>query len=179
MAAHVSNNSGNNEWYTPPEFIEAARLVMGSIDTDPASCDYANLTVKAKTYYTIETDGLAHLWTGNVWMNPPYAEPLIGQFTSKLVDYYIDKHVRSAIVLVNNATETEWFQRLTDEASACMFPKTRIKFMNAQGKRTGAPLQGQAFVYFGPDPYGFAAIFGEWGWTAVIGHKVKPQSLFA
>jgi hypothetical protein len=29
---HVSNNSGENEWYTPEKFIEAARSVMGSID---------------------------------------------------------------------------------------------------------------------------------------------------
>ena len=43
----VTQNTGNNEWYTPPVFIEAARAVMGSIDTDPASCETANQNVKA------------------------------------------------------------------------------------------------------------------------------------
>ena len=45
--AHVAQNSGNNEWYTPARFVELARSVMGGIDTDPASSAIANRTVQA------------------------------------------------------------------------------------------------------------------------------------
>lgn len=162
---HVSFNSGNNEWYTPQEFIEAAREVMGSIDVDPASSDIAQEVVKAGTYYTAETNGLDKTWTGNVWMNPPYASDLIGKFIDKLVDER--KNYQQAIVLVNNATETEWFNKIISISSAVCFPKSRVKFYMPDGK-TGAPLQGQAVIYIGENIEKFTETFKKSGWIAVI-----------
>ena len=162
---HVANNSGNNEWYTPAEYIEAARDAMGSIDTDPASNDIANKIVKAEKYYTIETNGLAHDWTGNVWMNPPYSSDLISKFVEKLKEQRVNYN--QAIILVNNATETQWFYEIVKIASAVCFPKSRVKFYMPDGK-TGAPLQGQAVLYVGNNPEKFISAFGGIGWTARI-----------
>ena len=146
---HVSHNSGDNEWYTPAEFIEAARAVMSGIDLDPASSKTANKTVKAKRFYAQSNNGLSKKWKGTVWLNPPYAQPLIGQFIEKLVDEYVDRNVTQAIVLTNNATETKWFQTLLSHATAVCFPSSRIKFLDESGEPVNQPLQGQAICYLG------------------------------
>ena len=157
----VVNNSGNNEWYTPRGYIEAARRVMGSIDIDPASTEAANEVVQAKTYYTKETDGLSQIWSGNVWLNPPYAGDLIVKFISKLEEEL--SRIRQAIVLVNNATETEWFNRLVRMSSEVCFPRGRLKFYNPEGQ-IGAPLQGQALLYIGEGYNKFRKEYEVFGW---------------
>ena len=167
---HVSFNSGNNEWYTPPEFIEAARKVMGQIDFDPASSEIANRTVKATKYCTAENDGLLWAWGGRVWMNPPYAGELISRFCFKLADHFERGEVSDAIVLVNNSTETAWFNRLMNCASAVVFPQTRVRFLDPEGK-PGAPLQGQAIIYLGPNEHKFIEVFSQFGWGAIVCHR--------
>lgn len=161
--AHVANNSGNNEWYTPARFIDAAREVMGSIDTDPASSEIANRTVRAQIYFTKDTDGLKNVWFGNVWMNPPYAQPLMGDFAEAVTAKYESGEIKQACILVNNATETQWFQRMLSKASAVCFPKSRIKFVDPDGSASGAPLQGQAIIYMGENNKGFAEHFSSEG----------------
>lgn len=161
--AHVANNSGNNEWYTPPLFIALAREVMGGIDCDPASSEIANQTVRATTFHTAETNGLKQQWHGRVWMNPPYAQPLVWEFCDAAASKFESGEIDQAIVLVNNGTETQWFQRLLSASSAVCFPRSRIKFMDPQGNPSGAPLQGQAIVYMGENVDAFAHAFGKEG----------------
>lgn len=156
--AHVANNSGNNEWYTPEKYITLARSIMGSIDTDPATSEIANRTVQAETIYTAEDDGRTQTWRGRVWMNPPYAQPLMSDFAEAVARKYEDGEIEQACVLVNNATETQWFQRMLSVASAVCFPKSRIKFLDPQGN-PGAPLQGQAIVYMGEKVHEFKEAF--------------------
>ena len=164
---HISHNSGNNEWYTPKEYIDAARVAMGGIDCDPASSDMAQGTVQAKVYYTIETNGLDKDWHGRIWMNPPYSGDLISKFCDRLKYCVEAGYTTEAVVLVNNATETAWFNTLVGIGSAVVFPSSRVRFYKPDGS-TGQPLQGQAVVYVGEEPRRFIAAFRHIGWGAMI-----------
>lgn len=164
---HVTHNSGNNEWYTPKEYIEAARKVMGCIDLDPASCDTANTVVQATEYYTIDRSGLDVEWQGRVWMNPPYASGLIDKFAEKMAHHSQAGDIHEAVILVNNATETGWFRRIASVASAVVFPGSRVKFWSPIGVQA-APLQGQAILYIGENSDVFLDAFCGFGWGANI-----------
>jgi len=161
--AHVKHNSGDNEWYTPGHIIDSARQVMGSIDCDPASSEIANRTVGATVYFTKDDNGLIQQWSGNVWLNPPYAQPLIAQFSDALVEKYRSAEIVQAITLTNNASETKWAQTLFSAASAACFPRGRIRFLDPEGRPSGAPLQGQMICYFGPNRERFKKVFAQFG----------------
>ena len=148
---HVAKNTGDVEWYTPPAVIEPARKVLGGFDLDPASCPAAQERIRAATFYTESEDGLALPWSGKVWLNPPYATGLVDKFVFRLLDHLRDELVSSAILLVNNATDTNWLQRAMAGAAAICFPRGRVKFLRPDGG-SGSPLQGQALVYFGTEP---------------------------
>jgi phage N-6-adenine-methyltransferase len=157
--------SGEFEWYTPQRYVDLARSVLGNIDVDPASSHVAQNVVKADRYYTIETNGLDQEWYGRVWLNPPYAQPYITNFMTKMVEEVSSGNVTEAIMLTNNFTDTEWFHTGLKHCAAVCFTTGRIKFYDPEGNVGPAPTRGQAFFYFGNCVSAFKEAFAQVGFV--------------
>jgi hypothetical protein len=79
------------------------------------------------------------------------------------------------VFIVNNATETRWFQRSFSVASAVCFTDHRISFWNADGKRQSGNTRGQAFFYFGDNPQRFVDAFDQFGTCLlIVNRRVAP-----
>lgn len=161
-----TTGTGENEWYTPGEYVNTARGVLGGIDVDPASSAHAQLTVKAEHHFTEADNGLDQEWHGRIWLNPPYAQPAIGHFADKMCAEIENGHVDAAIMLTHNYTDTAWFQKLAAVASAICFTRGRVKFVSPTGE-IAAPTQGQAFFYFGDDVPTFVKAYAPLGFVMV------------
>jgi len=158
---HIS--SKENDWYTPPEYIESARKVLGIINLDPATSVLAQETVKANIFYTESDNGLVQQWSGPVWMNPPYSMPEIGNFVDKL----LSEDIPDWIVLTNNSSDTTWFHKLAEACSVMCFTKGRVGFLNSEGKKM-ATRQGQCFFYNGIKKEIFINEFEKYGLTVGV-----------
>ncbi len=155
----------SDSWFTPARYLDAARSVLGRIDLDPFSSPLANLTVRARHYFTESDDAFTKTWdAGTVWMNPPYGRSCRAA-VEKFVEQFVSGHFQSGIVLVNNATETKMFQLLLATGAAVCFTNHRISFTNRDGKRISGNTRGQAFFYFGRDAKipAFAVAFTPFG----------------
>jgi hypothetical protein len=166
-------SSESNEWFTPAQYVNAARELMGNIDIDPASNALANEVIQATNYYDIDTNGLDKQWTGRVWLNPPYGRDGGGSnqevWSHRLIEQYNAGLTIEAVLLVNANTEAKWFQPLYDYLIC--FTNHRIRFYNTNGE-SSQPTQGNALVYLGKQRRRFIELFNSFG---VIVRKVHPD----
>lgn len=159
---HRAMGTGENEWYTPPDVLEDVRALLGTIELDPASSDAAQKHVKAQRYFTINDDALGQDWEGKVFLNPPYAQPAIEHFATKLAAEYQAGRITEAVMLTHNYTDTRWFHVAESVSAAICFTRGRIRFLDPEGN-LAAPTQGQAFFYLGNREQAFREIFASRG----------------
>ena len=146
-----------DEWYTPDAILDKARLVLGEIELDPASCLIAQDRVKAKNFFTEETNGLLQPWKGKIWCNPPYSAALIKKFTAKFLQEYQSGNMTEGIMLTNSGTDTQWNLPLSKGIQA--YTIGRISFLQPDGTQKATGSRGSLFTYLGPNPDKFIEVF--------------------
>jgi site-specific DNA-methyltransferase (adenine-specific) len=67
----VMGSSRSDEWATNPADFARLNAEYGPFDLDPCATPE---NAKCPRYFTQADDGLAQVWTGRVFMNPPYSK---------------------------------------------------------------------------------------------------------
>lgn len=162
----------SDSWYTPSKYVEAARVAMGGIDLDPFSSSLANLSIKATRFLDVDHSAFDVQWrldgepAPRVWMNPPYSGRVVGKAIDLFVEKWKGGDVSQAVILANNATDTQWFSKLRQQCTAVCFTDHRISFQSPDGKRVSGNTRGQVFFYFGTaeGASSFRDNFKDFGW---------------
>lgn len=157
----INQDSGNYEYYTPIEIVDAAREVMGSIDLDPASSLEANRRIGAAKFWTKEDNGLSLPWIGTIWLNHPFSRINNPLWISRLIQEYIVKNASQACCITYSVTSEKWFQPLLKYPQCFLSPRTNY-YLPDGTKKTGV-TKGSVVTYLGPNVLHFRQVFSRFG----------------
>ena len=157
---HINQDSGDVEYYTPIEIVNAARTVMGSIDLDPASSPIANERVKAVKFFS--SNGLGQDWFGNVWMNHPFDRFENPKWIAKIVSEFNRGHIKQACCITFASTSEKWFQPLLNFPQCFLHPRTN--YFLPDGTLKKGVTKGSVVTYLtGGGIQKFAETFNQFG----------------
>lgn len=149
----------SDEWLTPPWMLN----ILGPFDLDP--CSPVELPWQiAQRRYTVEDDGLSQLWSGRVWLNPPFGKGLDAWITK------LAQHGDGLAVFPLRSTDTAWFhEAVWSKAAAVLFIRGRIRFYTPEGKESGPCPHASILVAWGESN---AEILSK---TNIKGHLIRGE----
>ncbi len=134
--------SKDPEWNTPSWIYERARLIMGSIDLDPATnqeaIDQGNVATR---YFTKEDDGLKQDWGKqvNVFCNPPYTLENKASGAKAFLIKLMASDYKQAVFITIEDSGTFYGHFLWPLCTAVFIPKGWVAFSD-QNKNTRSSL---------------------------------------
>jgi phage N-6-adenine-methyltransferase len=118
-SVHFSSATG--EWETPQALFNELDRIFGGFTLDP--CATAE-NAKCATFYTKAEDGLCQVWTGKVFMNPPYGRA-IGQWVRKA--WQESQNGTLVVCLLPARVDTRWWHEYAKKGHV-YFLQGRLKF---------------------------------------------------
>lgn len=158
----ASQKTGIQDYFTPPEIIEAAREAMGGIDLDAASHPLANRTHKIDDYFHTGRSAFHNKWYGRVWLNPPYGN---NAPWFECITRYVDSGDIEAICMLSPmwAFQTSIARPVMDRTSGLILLSPTPKFWgNVNPDKTGSNLP-HGIIYIGDEPSRFNRAFTAFG----------------
>jgi len=129
---------GRQDWRTPPSVFAALSDRFGPFDLDAAADEHNHLCAD---YRTEESgDPRCALWTGTVWVNPPFGD--ITPWVQRAADYN-----GRTVMLTPANTSSPWF-RLAVNFASLYLPNRRIGFWHPREK-IGSPDRDTVIWVFG------------------------------
>lgn len=170
LGSPFRKGNGSTQWFTPPMLLDPIREALGGeITLDPASCDEAQVTVRARRYYTVEDNGLTKPWrAARVLVNPPYghsaengAASSQGQWAKKALEEYDAGRAKKIVLVVRPSTEAEWWWKLW--RFPVVFVRGRVSFIPGPGSSYTRPTIGTGLICIGIDPEHVVQTLGHLG----------------
>lgn len=139
---HLKVSKTKVDWCTPEPILEIVRETFGgTIDLDPCSNE-SSIVGARENWISPEKDALRDLWSGNVYVNPPYSREHNLNFSLAWVRNTLETEAQ--IALVPAATGTAWFRNYA-QFSTCVAFVGRVRFIGAEAV---TPFD-LALVYYG------------------------------
>ena len=139
MVDKVLFSSATDEWATPQHiFDEWNRDYHFDLDV----CATPE-NAKCKKFFTRADDGLAQVWTGSCWMNPPYRRE-IGLWVEKAWRSVDKEQADFVVCLLPARTDTKWFHDYCWKYGRVYFIRGRLKF---GGATNSAPFPSMIVVF--------------------------------
>lgn len=149
------------DYFTPPELIDAVREGMGGIDLDAASHWLANRTLKIPRYFHRGFSAFEHDWEGRVWLNPPFGDN--DPWWKRVVEFVeAGKVEQICIVSPVWAFTTHQAEPLMKHVAATVLLTPTPKWWGNPNEKVGSN-HPHAIVYIGPRVAEVLAALEPWG----------------
>lgn len=162
----VSSRAQIQDYFTPPEIVNASREAMGGLDLDLASHYLANKVHQIPDYFWTGRSAFENDWYGRDWLNPPYGDN--APWFERIVKYTNSGQLEQLCMLSPMwAFQTKIARPVLELSKALILLVPTPTFWGNKAGRTGTN-QPHGIIYIGNRTQQFIEAFRPFGMPVQI-----------